>query len=325
MANKITPYFLFIIILFAVFILPKNAYGLTSKSLTPIKAKSVIAASSYDDTKLMVMSIESGIKQYVYIAFDLNELPQNAVIKSAIFKIKNEVISQGGPVSAFVSTSSNWINSKLTWDNKPEFGNYISSVNVATMREWYSFESSSLIEAIKDSIKNTKQLTIALRTGTLNQSYYEIIVFSNEISLDISYEEPPKTGNVNLTIKDNLGNPVSGATVTSNIQPDGQNSLTGTSKSDGTLTFPNIVPGTYTFMASKSGFKTRSESLTATLGETSIRTIILEPETQPQPQPQPSGGIPGYPIESIFIGILLTIGFLLMYRRLSEKNPKLEL
>jgi len=221
MANKSAHCFIVIIILSTVFIPLENVYGLTSKSIAPIKARSVIAASDYDDTKLMIMSIDYGIKQYVYIAFDLNELSSNAIIKSAIFKIKNEVISYAGPVSAFVSTNSNWINSKLTWDNKPEFGNYISTVNVATMREWYSFESSSLIEAIKDSINDNKELTIALRTGTLTQYFYEIIVFSNELSLDITYEEPPKTGNIKLSIKENSGNPISGVTVTSTIQPNG--------------------------------------------------------------------------------------------------------
>lgn len=113
---------------------------------------------------------------------------------------------------------------------------------------------------------------------------------------------------VKIFVKDTSANLLSGVSFTSTSQPTGQSTLSGTTASDGSVIFNDVKPGAYTFMASKSGFKSKSDSLLTLAEETTEKSIILEPESQP------SGGIPGFPTESIVFGLMLIIGFFVIYR-----------
>jgi hypothetical protein len=82
--------------------------------------------------------------------------------------------------------------------------------------------------------------------------------------------------------KDLSNNPVEGATVTSISQPNGQSSLMGTTDPSGTVTFNNVVAGSYIFHASKSSLSGNSAQITAkSQEETSVTIVIEEDVTEP--------------------------------------------
>ena len=207
----------------------------------------------------------------------------------------------------------------LIQDDKgnPVSGATITSITQPTNQQALTGYSSSDGTYLFSNIIIGGYTIKASRTDYAENSIQLIVLNEQTISQTIQINK--LLTKVKILVKTTSGNPMSEASVLSTSQPSGQATLSGTTAGDGSVIFNDVKFGTYTFMASKTGYKSKSESLSSTLGETTEKTIILEAE------PQPSGGIPGYPIESIFIGILLTIGFLLMYRRLSEKNPKLSL
>jgi len=156
-------------------------------TLKPIASKSVSQATISNESYLMVMSIEYGIKSFVYIAFDLSELPENVIPTAAIFRIKNEAISYSCWISAFCSPNADWVETSMTWDTKPEFGKYIDAGYIGTMSEWYSWRSDSLVETIIESLKTTNRLTIALKTGVKNTDQYGLVTFYPDAQLVITY------------------------------------------------------------------------------------------------------------------------------------------
>jgi len=205
---------------------------------------------------------------------------------------------------------------------RDEKGNPISGATITSIAQ--PIEQTSLIGySGSDGTYTFNNVIVGSYNLKVTKSEYN----DNSIQLTVNAEQTTSQtiqlnkliSSIKIFVKDSNANPLVGATVTSTSQPTGQSTLSGSTGNDGSITFNDIKTGAYTIMVSKSGLKSKSESLSTSLGEKTEKTIILEPEQQP------SGGIPGYPIESIFIGILLTIGFLLMYRRLSEKNPKLGL
>jgi len=109
----------------------------------------------------------------------------------------------------------------------------------------------------------------------------------------------PTPGSLRITVKDSSGNVISGATVTSSKQPSGQAALSGTTASDGTITFPDLVLGNYTLQVSKSGYVSGSaQGVVASGAKTELSTAL---------QAQPPSGIPGFPFEAKTIGVLLCI------------------
>jgi sugar lactone lactonase YvrE len=108
----------------------------------------------------------------------------------------------------------------------------------------------------------------------------------------------PVLGKIRVTVKDASGKPISGATVASTIQPSGQPALSGTTGSDGTAQFNDILLGSYTLQASKSGYvsaSTQGNAVAESVGELSI---TLQVQTS-------GGGIPGFPFESLILGLLI--------------------
>ncbi len=118
----------------------------------------------------------------------------------------------------------------------------------------------------------------------------------NVIVSDTIYFPP---GSLRVTVKDSSGKALSGTSVTSNKQPSGQSTLSGTTTTDGTITFTGLAVGNYTLQVSKSGYVSGSTQGTVASGARTETTTTL--------QAQPSGGIPGFPYESIIVGVVLCI------------------
>lgn len=76
------------------------------------------------------------------------------------------------------------------------------------------------------------------------------------------------TGKVTITVTDNSGTVIEGATVT-----EGNSSLT--TDSNGQVTFSGLNAGTYTFTAAKTGYTSASASATTVIGSTVTATITI--------------------------------------------------
>ena len=93
---------------------------------------------------------------------------------------------------------------------------------------------------------------------------------------------PSEKGNVLIHVKDENNNPVSGATVTSITNPSGQSLLKGTTNAQGTVTFSNIIVGTYSFHASKGAFGSENAQANVLSQQTvTVNITLVEDLTEP--------------------------------------------
>jgi YVTN family beta-propeller protein len=126
------------------------------------------------------------------------------------------------------------------------------------------------------------------------------------ISDSFSVQAPTQTtGSLTVTVKDSTGAAIAGAVVTSTSQPSGQTKLSITTGSDGSMTISNVAVGSYTLQALKSGYV--SGTGTGTVSASSSASISITLQTQPSSGTSGSGGIPGFPIEAIMLGIILVV------------------
>lgn len=131
-----------------------------------------------------------------------------------------------------------------------------------------------------------------------------------DYSLEISLEElAEQFGTLDIYVKDDAGNPVSGVDINFISRPEGQASLDGTTGSDGSVTFSDLKPGSYTFEASKSGYFTGAEDVSVTAEEAAEVHLTVEREQAS------GGGIPGFPYASIIAGLVLGVFILVMLQR----------
>jgi hypothetical protein len=113
----------------------------------------------------------------------------------------------------------------------------------------------------------------------------------------------PRTGTLKITILDDKNNPRTGATITTTKTPTGQAALQGTTATDGTATFTDTRIGDYTINASKTGYKTNTDTAEVKENQTTSKTIKLTPN-----------GIPGFPVEAIALGVILYLGYFILFR-----------
>ena len=100
---------------------------------------------------------------------------------------------------------------------------------------------------------------------------------------------------------------LSNVEIRTSSRPGGQSALEGTTDFDGYLFFGDIAPGDYTFSASKDGYVSGTVSGKVFSGKTKSVIISLEKES--------SGGIPGFPMQSLVLGIVLVSVFIWMSAR----------
>ena len=92
--------------------------------------------------------------------------------------------------------------------------------------------------------------------------------------------EAPPPCSLKIIVKDEKENPISGVMVSSTSQPSGQQTLSGSSGTDGSVLFSDVKLGSYTFQASKTEYITKSGTLSTKAGETVELTISLEKEAK---------------------------------------------
>jgi hypothetical protein len=130
---------------------------------------------------------------------------------------------------------------------------------------------------------------------------------SSTISVDSAADEvkqqkvnlvaTPSTAEITLVVKDDKGAAVSGAAITSTVQPNGQAALSGTTGANGEITFSGVLEGSYTFKVTKTSFDTFTVVVEATHGG-----VVTTPVTI-KAQQASGGGVPGYPLEATLLGV----------------------
>jgi len=154
-------------------------------------------------------------------------------------------------------------------------------------------------------------------------------------SSSLTFNVITSSGSLTIVIKDEKGNAVSGAAVSSTSQPSGQTSCSSMSDTEGTVTFPDLKPGSYSFKVSCSGYEDQTLTTNIVVGEMVnvviplSKKLIQMPSQPTVPSPTPSEsrseaagksniqtGIPGFPIVSILLG--LSIAVLIMIIRKSR-------
>ena len=130
----------------------------------------------------------------------------------------------------------------------------------------------------------------------------------------------PTTGGLKVTVKDSTGKALVGAAVSSTTTPSGQSALSGVTTSDGSVTFASVAPGSYTVQASMSGYVTNTGTSSVTAGGTASVSITLQTQTTGGGGTS-GGGIPGYPVEALMMGIVIGAAFLMLLRKRSSSTP----
>jgi len=98
-------------------------------------------------------------------------------------------------------------------------------------------------------------------------------------TVTVETQPPANQGNLQAVVYDlSTGNAVSGAAVQMTSAPSGQQLLSGTTDSRGSVIFSNIQPGAYTMSVSASGYQPSVGSATVTAGQTAeITSSALSP------------------------------------------------
>jgi len=155
--------------------------------------------------------------------------------------------------------------------------------------------------------------------------------FQSATSQTLTYTviEPPPSCSLKITILDEKGNPITGTSVSFTSTPTGQPSLSDTSGLDGIVTFDDVMVGTYTLQIEASGHKKTTLGVRTSIGITTEASVTLEKESPSMQKEEPSvieeqpveeepsggGGIPGFPYESIILGLVAGVVILWMMQR----------
>jgi YVTN family beta-propeller protein len=179
----------------------------------------------------------------------------------------------------------------------------------------------SVISDSNDQVIASVGLASGLYGITYDSGKGEIFVTSTQdgavymISDSFSTPKPTQTtGSLVISVKDSSGGVLSGVAVSSTIQPSGQSGVSGTTSSDGSVTFSNVAVGAYTLQASKSGYVTGAGSGSVVAGSSASVSIVL----QTQSSGGGGGGVPGFPIEANVLGIILIVAVMIIRRRSSS-------
>jgi len=189
----------------------------------------------------------------------------------------------------------------------PITGALVSSISQPFIQESFEgYTNSDGVYSISSLFVGSYKIQIA-KSGYDDLSQ-NIIIEENEVTpLEVHLSN--KVGSIKIYVKDTSAKPCEGASIASISQPSGQSTLSGECNNDGYVLFDDLKLGNYDFLASFSGYESSQTTMTVIAGERSEKTIILEIEssTPPGEDTSKNGGIPGFPVEGMIIGILITM------------------
>jgi hypothetical protein len=141
-------------------------------------------------------------------------------------------------------------------------------------RIFLSYNSFNIITKLNNNINFIDRVkTLAKKVLTLF-----LVAIITSIFLTGCAKTTPAAGDGNLrvTVFGVLHQPLQGAKVVSDSQPDGQLKVTGLTGADGTVWFQNIKSGNYDFYISRFDYKQTQFSVTVNPGQTTEMPVYLE-------------------------------------------------
>jgi hypothetical protein len=165
-----------------------------------------------------------------------------------------------------------------------------------------------------DDVKPGTYVVQASKNKYLSTSLTVEVAANSPTEASITLQaQVPTSGDLSVTVKDTNGNPVSGVSVSSTVQPGGQSVLGGTTGVDGVIVFNGVLLGSYTLQASKSGYVSKSEQFNVVAGTVNRISVTLQAQSS-----SVGGGIPGFPYAALAMGVLVST--ILMRLRASKNS-----
>ncbi len=129
------------------------------------------------------------------------------------------------------------------------------------------------------TVPNFNNQTIVTVTATVSKTDYT----TSTGTIQILVISSAKVGNMTLRVKDDDGQALSNATVSSISQPLGMRNLTDITNSSGYVTFTNAIEGNYTINVKKPGYSPVNQTFTYNVTG-SVRNLFLVKSGDTQPQ-----------------------------------------
>jgi hypothetical protein len=104
-------------------------------SFAPVKDSMVKAAATttnFGSQTQMQVSAQSGFQKQMFLQFDVSGIPAGATVTSATLRIASQTTGTGRTVTAKAVSTTSWVETGITWSNKPALGATLSSVSAHT-------------------------------------------------------------------------------------------------------------------------------------------------------------------------------------------------
>jgi hypothetical protein len=115
---------------------------------------------SYYSELEMAGEVIANYEQYIWLKFDLSEIPSEATVNSITLRMHTSLIGtySTNKVGVFLCSNTAWQEMTITWNNCPEVtGQSIDTVYVGTTDKNYDFEATS-------AVKGKSRVTLVLKT-----------------------------------------------------------------------------------------------------------------------------------------------------------------
>lgn len=149
--------------------------------------------SNSEDTTVEGLKIGQlyGVAWVSYVMFDFSQIPQGATVESVKLKLKSEsFIPTGNRFVSTSTTSADWTEESLTWDNKPEANEYAGgTVWIDIYNEWYTWDCTYNLKTQRDKV------AIFLELSSDMNGY--VVFYSRDSAyppqIEITYNAPKPT------------------------------------------------------------------------------------------------------------------------------------
>lgn len=143
----------------------------------------------------------------------------------------------------------------------------INPENGAVYRDRFTTTTGTYTDTITPTEIGQWQV-VAIWQG--NDYYYD----TESEELVFSVIEPPLKGSLIITVSDESGTSISGASISSTSHPEYQEPLAGTSNLEGSVRFSDIVVGTYNLLITKNEYQ--DYSVQATVGDSEVSSLNIQ-------------------------------------------------
>ena len=148
--------------------------------------------------------------------------------------------------------------------------NPLSGATVRTTTGGYSTTTNSSGQYTLSNVVPGTYSVEASKSGYLSQTQSNVQVVSNQTTT-VNFSLPPNVGRIQGVVNDECGDPLGGATVQTT-----SGGYSTTTAADGSYTLNNVVAGTYSVVASKSGYQSQTNNnVSVTAGQTTTSNFQL--------------------------------------------------